>query len=92
MKSAAFWITVNRRNESLYRQLELIPEPASFTSQLGQLWRQLIKFLSCEAEPHICSIADVNGQLWWQVYDPRTGRSIWFDSEQELRIWLENYR
>lgn len=30
---------------------------------------------------------------WWYAFDPRTGDSVYADSEAELRLWIkENYR
>lgn len=39
-------------------------------------------------EPQITQTATPAGSIW-KVYDPSDEQTRWFDSEQEVRIWLE---
>lgn len=40
-------------------------------------------------EPHIREIVDRTGDTHWNVYDPQGQRSLTFDSELEVRQWLD---
>lgn len=33
--------------------------------------------------------SDRNGQLWWYAYNPKTRHSGVFESESEIRVWIE---
>ncbi len=40
-------------------------------------------------EPHVWQRRDRFGQIYWQVYDPIRDRTLTFDSEEEVRYWLD---
>ena len=40
-------------------------------------------------EPYIKQKRDRKGNLYWQVYDFTTNKSYSFDSEQDVRTWIE---
>ncbi|MBD1867415.1 hypothetical protein H6F95_08910 [Cyanobacteria bacterium FACHB-471] len=40
-------------------------------------------------EPQISQKRDRSGEVFWRVYDPTTGESARFNSELEVRFWLE---
>lgn len=42
-------------------------------------------------EPKIQQVSDQGGQVWWYVYDPQTGQSVYLESETEVLIWLEEH-
>ena len=54
-------------------------------NQLQFLWR----YFSQRLEPKIWQKRDRYGNSYWVVYDPTTGHSSCFSSEQEVRVWLE---
>lgn len=41
------------------------------------------------SEPKIWKKIDAEGNIFWKTYDPVTGMTAQFDTEQEVRIWLE---
>ena len=41
-------------------------------------------------EPHVRQKRDRFGNFYWQVYDPISRSYLFFNSELEVRIWLEN--
>jgi hypothetical protein len=53
------------------------------------LWEGLLTLLSGRREPRIWRIRDRAGNWSFRVFDPVTGASSVFDSEQEVRVWLE---
>jgi hypothetical protein len=41
-------------------------------------------------EPQIMQKSDRFGNKYWQVYDPISGSYCSLNSEQEVRLWLDN--
>lgn len=84
-------------------ELELLPDTASgvhaaafvlptLPAWLSQVWNWLNKALFEEPELQIREMSDRVGNTWWHIYDPRTGKTAWLDSENEVLIWIEkNY-
>lgn len=90
MKTQREWLT--------YAELELIapakinsPKPLVFWSILRNMRDNLLLALVAGHEPHISQTIDAEGRIWWRIYHPRTGRSICCESEQEVRVWLDNH-
>lgn len=52
---------------------------------------QLLPFpqLTASPEPEIWQSVDRSKRLWWHVYDPKTGKTTDWETEEEVRIWLE---
>ncbi|WRH67036.1 MAG: hypothetical protein RSE13_00635 [Planktothrix sp. GU0601_MAG3] len=48
-----------------------------------------VNAFSSQTEPKIWQKKDADGNIIWQTYDPVTGYQARFDTEQEVRIWLE---
>lgn len=80
-----------------YEELELIsprqPESSApkltLLSVLKDIGRYLLSALTKESGLRIWLSQDRFGNIWWNVYDPKTGESVQRDSEQEILIWLE---
>jgi hypothetical protein len=60
----------------------------TLTSLLKQLRQFLGSALNLSNEPRISLVQRPSGQQW-HVYDPATGYRTYLQSEQEVRIWLE---
>jgi hypothetical protein len=56
---------------------------------LKGFWESLISRFVFGSEPRIDRMRDRNGNLYFHVYDPTTRQSRVFDSEHELRVWLD---
>ena len=41
------------------------------------------------SEPKIWKKVDTEGKIFWTTYDPVTQKTARFDTEQEVRTWLE---
>lgn len=61
----------------------------SLFSQLNRICHYLLTVLTLEQEPRVCNSTDHVGQTWWYAYEPITKRCVCRDSEDEIRIWLE---
>jgi hypothetical protein len=49
----------------------------------------LIQRLQQRAEPRVSEQLDRAGNLYYQVYNPQTGKSAAFGSPAEIRWWIE---
>lgn len=56
---------------------------------LEQLWNSVLEILTKSPEPKVYQKHDRNGKLYFQVYDPIARQSSTFNTEQEVRIWLD---
>jgi hypothetical protein len=56
-------------------------------SSLSYIWDILSTSLS--NDPRIWQRRDRFGRVYWQVYDPIRDRTIIFNSEEEVRYWLD---
>jgi hypothetical protein len=92
MNAIISWVNPRQRQWKLYCELELIPEPIAEPTWFDQIWQKLAKALFDQPEPTIWQIPDSDGYVWWYVYDSASGRSYWFASEEEVRVWLDYYR
>ncbi|GAB4366465.1 MAG: hypothetical protein Kow00121_03870 [Elainellaceae cyanobacterium] len=52
-------------------------------------YQQLTKVSPFKDEPLIQTQTDRKGNQYWQVFDPVTKDTFCFDSENDVRIWLE---
>lgn len=84
--------TVEQRFQ--YQKLELIAPKPSFKARVGAMLSALPELIlglgTTSQEPQISQRRDRAGQLQWRVYDPMSGQSSQFSSENDVRIWLEN--
>lgn len=62
------------------------PNLATWLNKLGRIFA--ILFIE-SYEIRVWQRTDRNGQIWWYAYNPSTGRSGVFDSESEVRVWIE---
>lgn len=103
MKSSAFWTNCeshNPENSSLGSfvgtfsdegsHLDNASDSISFRQQLAQLGRAFINFFAAGKEPIITEIRDRQGQTWWRVDEPWSGKTHWFSSEIEVMVWLDD--
>lgn len=80
-----------------YQELEIIFDTApkhksnkhNFSSWLVHVCKSLAKALIGTNELQIWQKTDSPGDIYWKIYDPVTGRTNYFCSEAEVRIWLE---
>jgi hypothetical protein len=56
-------------------------------------WQQVIdrviQIIQHRAEPQVTEQIDQDGNLYYQVYHPKTGKSATFGSPAEIRWWIE---
>lgn len=87
-----------QEQRSTYHHLELITASTlrqqriyRLVSILKSVWKSILLVLLDTGEPRISQAIDSKGKRYWRIHDPRTGRSVRCESEQEVRAWLEVY-
>lgn len=58
-------------------------------SWLKKIWRSLITVLNDNSEMRIWKTEDRTGRSLWKLYDPITGETFDFNSENDVRTWIE---
>lgn len=78
------------RSEILIQAPEqkLVKKPKLF-SLVNKVWQYIVTVLAQGQQPRIWQSCDRFGQIGWHGYDPVTERSVCRDSEDEIRVWLE---
>ncbi|MBW4455523.1 MAG: hypothetical protein KME55_23980 [Nostoc indistinguendum CM1-VF10] len=80
-----------------YKKPELlgdeVPVPQSnlqkLTLQLRRFGQWIWNVLTTESELKIWQRKDHAGNVWYEVYNPKTGRTACLASEEEVRMWIE---
>ncbi|MBW4555667.1 MAG: hypothetical protein KME59_06975 [Trichormus sp. ATA11-4-KO1] len=58
-------------------------------SKFQRVWQSLVTALSTSNELQVWQKSDRFGHIFWQAYNPATGCSACFGSEEEIRVWIE---
>ncbi|WOB43814.1 hypothetical protein HNI00_12095 [Thermoleptolyngbya oregonensis NK1-22] len=61
----------------------------NWNTRLKGLWERAIAALDVSDEPRVWRSQDGHGDVLWNAYDPKTGKSVNCVSEADLRVWLE---
>lgn len=57
---------------------------------LKKVWQNVLTWMYSSSELQVWHESDCKGRIsCWHAYDPITGRSACFGSEEEIRIWIE---
>jgi hypothetical protein len=65
------------------------PNQRFFWSRLEKFWKVLLQQFVKPPELQVWQKRDRWGNIWWNAYDPLTGRSIRHIAEEQMRIWIE---
>jgi uncharacterized protein YaeQ len=89
MKSTAQFAATEHSqiDSSLTQQVNL--KKFNFLAGLGQILAAVLRALSGTNEPQVWQKCDRSGETFWHVYDPDTRQFARFNSELEVRFWLE---
>ena len=81
---------------SSHTNLELVVDsksneqkPSRLVSKLHQFWNLLIESMITVGELKVRASENKFGSIRWTVDDPLIGRRMHFDSETEVREWLD---
>lgn len=62
----------------------------SLLPTLKNVWQHVLTWMYSSSEIQVWQESDCYGCTYcWHAYDPMTGRSVCFGSEEEIRIWIE---
>ncbi|MCU0569042.1 MAG: hypothetical protein MUF49_20880 [Oculatellaceae cyanobacterium Prado106] len=67
-------------------------QPSGLIARWKQMWQFLTDYLFKGDELQVWQKCDRHGNTWWEAYDPVSGRSLSYATEQEVRMWLEQVR
>ena len=65
------------------------PKGSEIQQIFNQVGRKVLDWLSNPPGPRIWQTKDRTGHISWHIYDPTTARSRCLNSEQEVRMWLD---
>ena len=79
--------------QSQIEAASLQPQPKrnlqSLRAKLNDLWQAVIGFLETSSELYITQIQNKTGQTQWKAFAPITRQFTQFDSEEDVRVWVE---
>jgi hypothetical protein len=79
----------SKKAEVLDDEVLLNPTYKKLTNQLKRFGQWIWNALTSEPELKIWQRQDRAGNVWYQVYDPKSGRTACLASEEEVRMWIE---
>ncbi len=62
---------------------------AAPVNNVESLWQALRNILLPKAELKVKQVCDRAGNQWWYAYNPITGQSVYADTDNEMRRWIE---
>jgi hypothetical protein len=81
--------TIDEKTHLIAQPTEVIIDDRQHQSLLGKLLQAIVTAFKPHDEPIFWKKRDRNGNAYWQGYDPKSNRSIYLASEDEVRIWLD---
>lgn len=67
------------------------PKSPGFLSIFKKIWQWLSEPAAENPKFEIRQVKDKSGSVTWDVYEPATGYWARFSSEEEVRIWIEEW-
>lgn len=64
------------------------PSPSLWSTLKGAA-HALVGALTLSSELQVTQVV-INGCLTWYAFDPKTGRKFFADTEEEMRLWIED--
>jgi hypothetical protein len=86
MKTFSNFIPGVFQEESATSKARIQAKKSKLTAALKRFWQAMI---TASSEPQIWQTRDRFGHLFWNTYDPITGRSNCFVSKDGVYEWLE---
>lgn len=70
-------------------EMKSISTQSKFTAISHQFVQGLLTLFAGNSEPRIRQLRDRSGNLYFRIYDPLTQQTYSFDSDAEVRVWLD---
>lgn len=102
--SLAHRLDVARANHNLQLVAQLEREQAlllnystthpvrSWMSQVRTAIQQMVKAIAPISQLVVEQVADPSGSIWWYAFDPRSGKTLYAETESEVIRWIEDNR
>lgn len=68
------------------------PLTANWGQLIRQRWQQLQAYLAGRVQLQVEYVQDEAGQNWWYAFDPRSGKVLYAETENEVICWIEDNR
>jgi hypothetical protein len=88
MKSLMSWQVYQFLTSLVHSEYQK-PSHLSFSEKLGNFWQKVKVYFQTSSEPCVWRTLDTLGRTQWHGYDPSTNTTIVSESEEDLRVWLE---
>ncbi|HEY9763667.1 MAG TPA: CHRD domain-containing protein [Trichocoleus sp.] len=62
------------------------------TQRLKAFWATLKDSLANQLQLQVEQVSDDAGRLWWYAFDPRSGKTLYAESESDVIQWIEENR
>ncbi len=79
---------MNYQDLKLISSKELAANQTNRESWLSRVWQKLTTYLSQNSGLRVWQ-SDKKGSPVWNLYNPTTGDTLDFDSETDVRTWIE---
>ncbi|MBI4780237.1 MAG: hypothetical protein HY785_02825 [Oscillatoriophycideae cyanobacterium NC_groundwater_1537_Pr4_S-0.65um_50_18] len=78
--------------EQEQKQLGLAPNQhgLAFVNKVKQVWNSWMDAIARQSMLSIDQIVGDSGTVFWRAYDPRTGKTLYAESESEVLQWIED--
>ncbi len=80
---------MNYQDLKLITSKELEANQSKRESWLSRVWQKLTTYLNQSSSELRVWRSDKKGNTVWNLYNPNTGDKLSFDSETEVRTWIE---
>ncbi|HEY9621679.1 MAG TPA: hypothetical protein V6C78_15065 [Crinalium sp.] len=82
--------------EQEQRQLGLVSSGVSslstLTNQVRAWLHKVVNAIANNSQLTVKQLQDSSGTLWWFAHDPRTGKTLYAETESEVVKWIEDNR
>jgi hypothetical protein len=72
-----------------YWELEGVDQKQKSEPLISRIFQILVAKLSIDRDPQITLRYSSAGHEYWHVHDPITGKAATFNTEADVRVWLE---
>lgn len=87
--SQSNYILIDSKELDTFIEGTQAPKRSFPASQFKRIWNLLLSAFSGSSEPKIYQRHDRHGNIYFKVYDPVTHQIGTFNTEQEVRVWLD---
>jgi hypothetical protein len=78
-------------SKSIQNIIALYSPFVKIAEKLITISQAIIQFLLQSDSPRLRQFCNQNGEMYWELYNPATGKTSYFATEAEVLIWLEKH-